>query len=57
MWQRNDVVARKNGGKGSMRRKEGGGRFVVAGERKGSQGIALEEGRSSKIVDAVGRSV
>lgn len=33
-----------------MGRKAGGGRFVVAGGRKGSQGIALEEG---KIVDAV----
>lgn len=57
MWQRIDVVACKNGGKESMRRKEDGGRFVVARERKGSQGIALGEGRSSKIVDAVGRSV
>lgn len=58
-WQRIDVAACKSGGEGSMRRKEGGGRFVVAGERKGSQGIAnLEEGRRSwKIVDAVGRSV
>lgn len=54
-----DVAACKSSGEGSMRRKEGGGRFVVAGERKGSQGIAnLEEGRRSwKIVDAVGRSV
>lgn len=58
-WQRIDVAACKSSGEGSMRRKEGGGRFVVAGERKGSQGIAnLEEGRRSwKIVDAVGRSV